>query len=557
MVRLEQWLDGGRGHDALIQLEAALVAGTLDGAGIRLLLRARRHVGDVAGSLELVQGLLPQGPVDAFAFADILFELANLRAQAGAFAEADQIYQQLSQLDEYRVRCLANRYRIAHNLCDWSLQQRLRAELMAVAADVHHPWQWRAAEACWSFELCNDPLRNLALGRLRATRLTPVDAGSPATAPDVPHDRRLRIGYLGEPLRNHARAFLLTGVLEHHDRDRFEVFAYATGPDDRSAARQRIEAAVDGFRSCHGAGDTALATTIRADRLDLLVATDGWHHGNRMAALAGRLAPVQVSYLGYPSTTGADFIDCAIADPVTLPPGCEHEYSERVIRLPVTYQATDDRQPVPPSRSSAADFAAARREHGLPPDAVVLASFNQPYKIDEATLALWFALLRELPGSVLWLLAGHPLAGEALLRAATEAGIAPARIIMAGKLPRAEHLARISLADLALDPLLCNGHTTTSDALWAGVPVVAMTGQHFASRVAASLITAAGMPDLVVPDRQAYQALVARLVRDSTARAHLRERLIAGRSQSPLFDTAGRTRELEQVYQGLIGGAVS
>jgi predicted O-linked N-acetylglucosamine transferase (SPINDLY family) len=256
--------------------------------------------------------------------------------------------------------------------------------------------------------------------------------------------------------------------------------------------------------------------------------------------LALRPAPVQVNWLGYPGTMAAPFIDWIIADGVLIPPGDESGYGERVVRLPDSYQANDRRQVI-------ADAAMTRAQWALPDSAFVYASFNKHYKIERGTFAAWLRILAAVPDAVLWLLGGH---GEkALRRAAEAAGIDPARIVFARKAPKAEHLARHRLADLFLDTPTCNAHTTASDALWAGLPLLAWRGDAFAGRVAASLLHALGLPELVMADEASYVQTAITLARDRGALQNIREKMAERRLTAPLFDTARFTRNLEAAHE--------
>ncbi len=545
---LKRMINGGRVHDALALCENRGSAPSAD--CLILHARAARLAGHYDRTLELLAELTGYSDLEAEHIWQRDFEQACLLAQRGDFTRARALYTDLLARKPAHPRCLANLYRIALHVCDLETQASLRSALQAQSGDLTRPEDLAAAEAVYTFEQCDDAAKNLAVNRLRAQRLDAVTVTtSPSRRPSRRPDRdKIRIGYLGEPFRNHARAHLLTGVLEHHDRDHFEVMAYCTGRNDKSAMRHRFEAAVDQFYDLEGITDQALADRLHGDALDILIATDGWNHMNRMAVLAGRPASVQISYLGHPSSCGADFIDYMIVDGVIAPVGDEAQFSEQLIRLPDTYQATDDRQPQPAS----ADRADLRQRNGLPVDKLVFASLNQPYKLNRQTLSLWFEILQAVPDSVLWVLDGHPAARQNLMRYASAGGINPERLVFASFAAKPEHITRLTAADIALDPLIYNGHTTTMDALWAGVPVISFYGSHMASRVAASLLRAADMPELVTSFTGDYRDLAIDLARDPARQQTLRERLVAGRDRNSLFDTAGRTRALEAAYKILV-----
>ncbi len=352
---------------------------------------------------------------------------------------------------------------------------------------------------------------------------------------------RLRIGYLSADFHEHATAWLLAGVLEQHDRSRVEVHAYSYGPSGQGPMRQRLERASDVFRDIQTHSHEAAARLIAADRIDILVDLKGFTENGRPQISALRPAPVVVSWLGYPGTQGhRRLADYLIGDPVVTPLAHQVHYSETLALMPDSYQPTDaDRvMGAVPSRPSV----------GLPADAFVLCSFNQIYKITPEVFDAWCRIALAVPGSVLWLLEGPPLAMDNLRREAESRGLVSERLIFAPKLRQAEHLARLTLADLALDTLPYTSHTTGSDALWAGVPLVTCMGDTFGSRVAASLLHAAGLSELVTQDLGQCVALAIRLAQDPARRRRLRQHLLDHRTTLPLFDTRRFTRHLEALF---------
>jgi predicted O-linked N-acetylglucosamine transferase (SPINDLY family) len=358
------------------------------------------------------------------------------------------------------------------------------------------------------------------------------------------HDR-IRVAYLSADFHDHATAHLAAGLFEHHDRARFETFAVSFGPDDRSAMRQRLERAFGRFIDVRGKTDQAIAELVRRHEIDIAVDLKGVTLGARPGVLARRPAPLQVNYLGYPGTMGAPYIDYLIADAFVVPPDGEGAYSEKVVRLPDCYQINDATRPVaqaPPSRAQA----------GLPPDAFVFCCFNNNYKITPDLFDVWMRLLRAVEGSVLWLLEGNAHAPGNLRREAQARGVAADRLVFAPRLADLDaHLARHRLADLFLDTHYCNAHTTASDALWAGLPLLTCAGATFASRVAGSLLHAVGLPELVTHSLADYEALALTLARDEILLADVRDRLARNRLTVPLFDTARTTRAIEQAFTAM------
>ncbi|MGE5088108.1 MAG: tetratricopeptide repeat protein, partial [Candidatus Levyibacteriota bacterium] len=385
----------------------------------------------------------------------------------------------------------------------------------------------------------------------RAEQRRCAEAWSAALAPAVASPgaparplggERLRLGYLSADFHTHATAYLAAGLFEQHDRGRFEVFAYSTGPDDRSAMRARLVRAFDRFVDAAGFPPERLAETIRRDGIDILVDLKGHTEGAAPAVLGLRPAPIQVHYLGYPGTLGGGLVDYLIGDAIVTPPQHAADYAETLALLPGCYQVND--------RARGIALAPTRDVLGLPPEAVVLCCFNNSYKINPEVFDAWMKILAEVPEAVLWLLARDDdshLTGN-LRREAVRRGIDARRLVFAPARPNPDYLALYRVADLFLDTWPYNAHTTASDALWAGCPVVTWRGDTFAGRVAASLLTAVGLPELACDDVQGYTATAIALARDPGERRRMREHLDGPGRQSALFDTAATTRALEAAY---------
>jgi predicted O-linked N-acetylglucosamine transferase (SPINDLY family) len=354
------------------------------------------------------------------------------------------------------------------------------------------------------------------------------------------HDR-IRLGYLSADFHQHATAYLATELFERHDRTRFEVIGYSYGPDDGSPLRRRIERAFDRFVDIRALPHRAAAELINAEGIDILVDLKGYTQHARPRIAAYRPAPVQVSWLGYPATMGAPFIDYIVVDSFIVPPDEQPNFTERLVHLPGCYQVNGRNREVAAS-------APSRPECGLPPGGFVFCSFNNTYKITPDVFAAWMRLLAAVPGSVLWLLASNDLVERNLRREAETRGVAPGRLVFAPRLPLAEHLARHHNADLFLDTLPCNAHTTASDALWAGLPLVTCVGHTLAGRVAGSLLDAIGLPELMTTSPEDYERTALTLARDRRRLNELRETLRRGRETSPLFDIPRFAANLEAGY---------
>lgn len=348
---------------------------------------------------------------------------------------------------------------------------------------------------------------------------------------------KLRVGYLSADFHNHATAYLIAGLIETHDRSSFEVYGFSYGPNERDDMRQRLESAFDHFVDVRNMDDLDVAKLIASHEIDILIDLKGYTHDARLGAFAHRCAPKQVSYLGYPGSLGLPFVNYVIGDEWVTPKGCEALYSEKVIRLSQCYQSTDNKRQIAAPTST-------RVSEGLPAAGFVYCCFNNAQKIKRDVFNRWMNILRRVDGSVLWLFGDDEV--EAKLKAqAQQAGIEPTRLVFAKKVDQATHLARHRFADLFLDTAPYNAHTTASDALWAGLPLITVPGTSFASRVAASILDSAGMGHLVMKDWTEYEELAVQVALDPAKAVQLKEQARASR-QSKLFDTMAFTRAFEQ-----------
>lgn len=352
---------------------------------------------------------------------------------------------------------------------------------------------------------------------------------------------RIRVAYLSADFHNHATSHLMAELFELHDKSRFEIIGVSYGRDDTGPMRQRLVAAFDQFHDVRQRTDAAVAAFLHDLKVDVAVDLKGYTEDARPAILAHRPAPIQVSYLGYPGTMGADFIDYVLADEVTAPFSSQPLFSERIVHLPGSYQVNDSRRLI-------AEATPSRADCGLPDAGFVFCCFNNRWKITPDIFAVWAELVQAVPGSVLWLLHGNDGHARNLRRHAAGLGLDPARLVFAPRQPLDAHLARHRRADLFLDTLPYNAHTTTSDALWAGLPVVTCRGTAFAGRVAASLLGAVGLPELVTETLADYRALALALARDPDRLAAVRAKLARNRETAPLFDARRFARHLEAAY---------
>jgi predicted O-linked N-acetylglucosamine transferase (SPINDLY family) len=363
--------------------------------------------------------------------------------------------------------------------------------------------------------------------------------------PSIPKRSRhekTRIGYFSGDYRNHAVSILTAGLFETHDRSKFEMHAFSFGPDTKDEMRQRMQRSFDRFLDVRDQSDQEIARLARSMEIDIALDLGGYTGGCRPGIFARRAAPLQVSYLGYPGTTGAPYMDYLIADKTVMPDGNERHYSEKIIYMPHSYMANDRTRGI-------ADRAFTREEFGLPRDGVVFCCFNSSHKITPSVFDGWMRILERVPGSVLWLSETNDAAARNLREAASRRDVQTERLIFAKRMPGLpEHLGRLRMADLFLDTRPFNAHTTASDALWAGLPVLTCTGNAFASRVAASLLQAIGLPELVAASQDEYEELAVKLASNPQRLNQITEALSANRLAFPLFDTRLFTTHLERAY---------
>lgn len=464
------------------------------------------------------------------------FHRGQLLHDAGQLAEAASSHQRAVELDPQLPFGLGGLLGVRTQMCDW---QDLAQWLAALRAQVEagNP----AAHALTALALLDDP----ALHRKVAGHAAPANVAAQLPATARQPGQRLRIGYYSADFHNHATAWLMAETFERHDRSRVELFAFSFGPQTNDAMQQRLRAAFDHFIDVRDLPDADIAMQSRQLGIDIAVDLKGYTQSARPGIFAARSAPVQVNYLGYPGTMGTPCIDYLVADAVVVPPDLVGHYSEKLAWLPGCYQPND-------SRRRASDRQFTRRELGLPESGFVFCCFNNSFKILPEVFTRWMDLLRQVPGSVLWLLADNTLAAANQQAEAARQGIDPQRLVFAQRMALPDHLARHTHADLVLDTSPYGAHTTASDALWMGVPVLTCPGRSFASRVAASLLTQIQLPQLIAADASAYDATALRLAREPAELAALREHLLQARGSSSLWDGGRTAAELEAAYEAMM-----
>ena len=486
--------------------------------------------GETASAVALFRRAIAAHPGHARAHANLGLALEA----AGELEEAVAELGAALALDPAFVDVLPNLTHLSRKLCHWDRFAALDSRLVELACAKTlrvPPFIILSSGADAAGQLA--AAQGWAAGVKRLPE--PVLAHAPR-----PPSQRIHLGYLSVDLRDHPVALLAAELFELHDRSRFQVSAYSCGADDGSPMRRRLEGAFDRFTDLCPVDDAQAARMIRADGVDILIDLTGHTTGTRTAILAARPAPVQVNYLGFPGTLG-DFADYIIGDPIVTPPDQQPCYTERLVRMPHSYQAIYSRRPIAAAKPS-------RRDCGLPEQGFVFCCFNNTFKMTPQMFKCWMRLVSQLPGSVLWLFQANDHVGERLRAEAAKRGIDPNRLIFAPRRALPDHLARHDCADLFLDTLPYNAHTTASDALWAGLPVLTCLGVTFAGRVAASLLSAVGLPELITHSLAEYEALALALARDPVRLAGIRQKLRASRDTAPLFDSKGFTRDLETAY---------
>jgi len=534
-------LDAGNAYEKLGQLdealrcfEAVLAAhpGNFQAMSNRgNILRILRRSTEALACIDAALALVPQDP-------QIQYNRVLTLHQMGRFAEAKPALDRLLAFYSGHPSIFGEALESALHLGDWSRRTRLAAEIPARLTDGV-----TKVQPLTLMRYGSDPALLLCSARDTAAGLSPKMASTLWSGASYRHDR-IRVAYLSFDFRVHPVALQLTQILETHDRTRFEIIGIAPGPDDGSETRARMIRALDQFHDVRMFTHRRIAETLRALEVDIVVDLNGHTEGACFQALAFRPCPVQVTWLGYPGTTGADFVDYLIADQVVAPLSQQQFYSEKLVHLPDSFFPMDTTRNV--------GDATGRAAEGLPQDGFVFCCFNTNWKIAPPLFDIWMRLLRDVPGSTLWLKDYGESQAQALRREAVARGIAAERLVFARTVPLEKHLARHRLADLFLDTLPYGAHATAADALWAELPVLTQMGDGFPGRVGASLLAAAGLPELITHSAEAYEATALALARDPARLKAIREKLVANRTTAPLFDMARFTRNLEAAYEKML-----
>lgn len=468
-------------------------------------------------------------------YADAYANLAGAYETMNERRAAAECYEKAIALGSDANWLYGSRLHARMHICDWTGVEVLIADLAdritrgENATMPFHPLALTSSPA----------LQRKAAETYVATQYARISA-LPADVSLREHDK-IRVGYYSADFRDHAVSSLTAELFERHDRKRFDLVAFSFGPNATDDMRRRIAASFDRFIDVQDRSDRQVALLSRELEIDIAVDLNGHTGDSRPGIFAYRAAPLQVAYLGYPGTMGAPWMDYLLADHRLIPIDSRQHYSEKIVSLPGSYQVNDSKRRI-------SNRPIERTELGLPPSGFVFCSFNASFKITPATFDGWMRLLRQVDGSVLWLLEDNPTAAANLRREARNRGVAGDRLVFASRLPLPDHLARHRAADLFLDTLPYNAHTTASDALWAGLPVLTCMAQSFASRVAASLLEAVQLPELITTTQHDYEALALALATDPTRLANIRRKLEKNRLSAPLFDAGLFAEAIERAY---------
>jgi len=536
-----------RQQGALREAEASLrraidlePANPIGYANLALVMNAMsRHDDAVAAAqsaLDLVAAREPRLAENDVALLDLI---ANVLDDADRSDLAVAVYKSTLNSGSAPLRALWATY-AARRACDWdfaAVLEPLACRVSEPGADIDDSAPWRLLSLASATAAVQLAAARKCAEHVRGAQAPTI--GRPAVSART--RTRLRVGYFSGDFHDHPIAHLITGVIEAHDRVGFEIVGYDFSPAKNDDYRSRLGRAFDRLVPIGELSNQAAAQQIADDEVDIIIDLSGWTMGSRPAVLASRPAALQVQWLGYPGSLGASWIDYVVADDVLIPPADEPNFSEKIIRLPDTYQPNDDTRPI--------GQTLPRQDYGLPEDAVVFCSFNQIYKVTPEIFEIWLNLLGAIEGSVLWLREPQQAAAQVLRDRLAARGLDPDRLVFAPMLAAAaEHRARIAQADVALDCFPYGSHTTASDLLWAGIPLVALMGETYAARASASVLTAAGLPELITRSLDEYQRLALRLGSDRVELARLKQRVQNQRRSSALFDTVRFARNLEQAF---------
>lgn len=477
--------------------------------------------------------------------ADALYNLGAVSKDLNKVEDAIDFFTKAISLNPHHQDAYANLIEIKRAACDWEGLEGLVKSFDLITDNSLKAGVYVGITPFMDVYLHENSEHNLQVARSWSNRFketaNSLSGGASYAFDKKRTSKRIKVGYLSNDYYDHATAHLMLSFFRRHDRNKFEIFAYSYGKDDKSIYRKGIKRDCDQFVDIKKYSFKKAADRIYKDKIDILVDLKGHTKGSRLEICALKPAPIQMTYLGFPGTTGGNYMDYIISDNIVTPKRHAKYYTEKYVLLPGSYQINDDEKKISKENFTRSDF-------NIPEGSFIFSCFNSTYKIDPLTMASWINILKRVPKSFLWLYSSNPVAVKNMRRMIKKKGIDPKRVKFSGPVSNAQHLRRISLSDLALDTFIYNGHTTTSDALWTGVPVVAKMGNHFASRVSASILTAVGLKELITKTDKEYVNLAVSLAKDKKKLDNIRKKLSKNRLTYPLFDTKGFVNNLEKAY---------
>lgn len=471
-------------------------------------------------------------------FAQAHFNKATALADLGMNEQAVIAYKHAQKLFPDMERLSGNLIHAEMKICDWSNLTANVQNLMQLTRDTD---RW-VSEPFSMISISDSEELNLKTATSFINNKFPKKSLEKVISKNKTENKKIVVGYFSANFHNHAVAYLISEIFEKHDREKFHLIAFSFGPDRNDEMQNRLKGIFDSFIDVKGQTDQEVATLSRDMGIDIAIDLMGYTQDGRPGIFALHAAPIQMNYLGYPGSLGASYMDYIIADPNVIPEFNRDFYTEKIIYLPNCYQANDSKRVISNQKLS-------RSEAGLPEDGFVFCCFNQNYKITPQVFDCWMQILHKIDGSVLWLLEDSVTAVANLKKEAISRGISPDRLVFAKRMQLPEHLARHQLADLFLDTLPYNAHTTASDALWAGLPVLTCIGKTFPGRVAASLLKAIGLPELIALSQEQYMEMAINLANHPQTLKSIRNKLLANRLTTPLFDSTLFTKHIETGYQ--------
>lgn len=521
-------------YEAVELLRKSVAVNPADPMAWNNLANALQDIDATEAAIAAVDEALAKAPGYAAAWAT----RATALLAVSRHTEAGEAFEQAVHFAPHLASAWAGLWRARSESCQWEGLDRVRIKVEAHLASTPTP----ALLPFESLSFTQDPEVHRRCAKAFGDAVMARESIEPKRV-FAPRQKggRIKLAYVSADFHDHATAHLTAELFERHDRSRFEVVAFSFGPDDRSLMRKRLQSAFDEFIDVRGLNNGDIAELMLKSRVDIAVDLKGYTRGARTSVLLRKPAPIVVNYLGYPGTMGHPAYDYIIGDPVVTPFSDATAYAEKIVQMPHSYQVNDTQRAI-------SECVPTRVEEGLPSSGFVFAAFNNCYKITPDFFAVWMRLLKRVPGSVLWLVCDLSDIRENLQREASAQGVAPERLVFARRVPLAQHLARHAHADILLDTLPYNAHTTASDALWAGVPVLTCQGRAFAGRVAASLLAASGLPELVTHTLHEYEAMAFRLATDADFLNGFKRRIAADRASLPLFNSAEFVANLEAAY---------